>query len=72
MPRVARIYQNIALPALLQEHFTKTDDGFICDITDTNRWKTNWFGSTGEFSGENGMGLMFCTDGVCPYKNYSS
>ena len=68
-PRLARIYQNENLVALLQSHVSRPDDGYLHDILDTPRWKNDWFGSDEEFDGlMPGSVLNFCTDGVNPFK----
>lgn len=67
-PRLARIFQDENLAKILHAHSTRTDKDVLSDILDTYRWRKEWFDLGGEFKGQYGCALNFCTDGVNPFK----
>ena len=67
-PPIARMCQDENLIKIMQLHCARKGDGFLRDIWDTNQWKEEWFGRNGEFGGNDGVALDFCTDGINPMK----
>jgi hypothetical protein len=66
--RIARLFQDENLVKIIQLHCTRSDDGVLRDLWDTERWK-KWYDCDGEFGGDKrGVTLSFCTDGVNPFK----
>ena len=68
-PTIGRLYQDENLIKIWHAHSCRPEGGFIKDIWDTNGWKNDWFGSSTIKKGHsNGCVLIFCSDGVNPYK----
>ena len=67
-PRLARMFQDENLVKILQKHCSRTEDGILRDLWDTERWK-RWYSKGGEFDGDpSGITLSFCSAGVNLFK----
>ena len=54
----------------MHAHSSRPKGEFIKDISNTNRWKNDWLGSSGIMKGDsNGCVLSFSSDSAKPYKS---